>query len=456
MSHTRPGHTLAQKNFIFFLIVLKFPFAVFCQQADWFVLNDASHMFTPQFLEVDAAENSYVVGGYTGEAMFRSAQPEGKTFHTYTSEHWKKTFLAKYDASGEFQWLVKIRGTGSNSNYADPRAFRILSDGRLVLAAYTNSGITVEDLSSEKQKTKGYQQMQLLYFTAEGKFLSAQNVPIKHIMKLVEGPAGSLYMLGQKTGYNPNPRGIFVLKAGEKEIQRIPLPMIPINDFELHEGKLWFLTVEEKRTNRYQKRQTIGFYEVHEHNATVDWEPNFTLSLASYLDSRPSLIKTGNQVQLSLSLRKDKNALFQLNDEGKNLFDMQALLLYNSGGERIQLLDLNNLSASNLYIQGRKAGGYFWIAQPNGNFKVPGRDSIRINQSHPHERSQMILQFDEEMQVQNYLFGGAVSVHGPPCAIHEENERIFFSSRLFNRITIGDQTYELNWRSGFYLFKLSF
>ena len=61
---------------------------------------------------VDAQSNSYVVGTFMNEAVFGEESVHPDTLFAYGSSD---MFMAKYDSSGNFQWVKQITGSGTES-----------------------------------------------------------------------------------------------------------------------------------------------------------------------------------------------------------------------------------------------------------------------------------------------------------------------------------------------------
>lgn len=443
-----------KNSHIFSFLLLLSSLNIQGQQLDWFVLNDAGSVITPHFLEVDPFGNSYIVGQFSGETMFHSADPNGKTHHTYTSENWNKTFITQYNHAGELQFLVKITGNGSNGRYAEPRACLLLADGRLALAVYTDLGITIEDANGEKHQVGGRQQILLLFFSTQGAYLSGTILPLEKIGQITENSTGRLYMQGLKKNYNRERNGLFYLENDQKELKQVALGDVPILDFKLLHGKIYFLTYEDKTEKYYHKTRTIGFYEVHEENIPTGLAPNFTRTFEGYSSSHVNLLETGGKVEIALRISKQSKSRFKFEAEAGKIFENNCLFMYNTAGEVTYFTDLKALSVHNFHLQGRPDGGYYATALPHQNFKFPGQDSIRIPRLPPETQEKVILSFDAYMNLQGHAFVGGASHQDPRIDLQSWEGKLIYTSKLVNFGNFMGAYKELKWRAGFYVLML--
>ncbi len=423
-----------------------------CQQIDWFVLNDAAHRISPQFLEVDTAGNSYVVGQYWGETMFRSADSSGKSFHTYTGEQLGKIFLTQYDHRGSCHFLVKIRSSGND--YLAPSAFHRLADGRLLLAAYTQSGLSLEDAAGAAHSLSARNQTALLFFSPDGILLSSLTLPMIQLNKIAESKTGRLYLLGSQESYSRKISGIFFLEKGENELQALTLSELPVTDFILLEDKLWYIVSEEKKGKHQAMSRTFELFSWDEKEPASTAEAHLKRSLEGYAFAATELMQVAGEIEIALRIAVIDPGRFRFEAEKDKPFAHHAIFIYTSSGEVKYFADFNHLYVSHLHLQGRENGGYYASAFPQKTFKLAGQDSIQPRAHSTHIFEKILLRFDEKMELKSYIFVGGANWQYAKIALHESKGKTIYASQLADYGYFGEDYQELHWRAGFYVMSL--
>ncbi|MCB0852636.1 MAG: hypothetical protein KDD63_10450, partial [Bacteroidetes bacterium] len=451
LTESTAKNPFSMKNPFIFLLFACLSHSLYGQKLDWFALNDCADFINPQFLEVDTAGNSYIIGKFKGETFFHSATPEGPKHHTYTSSSWQRTFLLKYDSAGNLLYFINMYGTSSNGNYADPRAFIMLSDGRLALAAYTENGIYTRDATGSEQTIRGNDEMMLLVFSTEGKLLSGTPLGLKNTSKMIEDSVGNLYFAGVKKSYSREIPAVFLLKKGEKELLRLPAPDSAVIDIELKNEKLWFLTSDES-TGRFRSgSQSFSLYELTSSEAGQSYLRHFTKTFNGHHNATVSLLNQSGDIEVLLQITKQEKAVLTLSDNPVNHFKQNGIFLFQHNGNIKSHLDLDNVHGNLFRLQSRKNGGYLASAFARENIYLGGKDSIVVQPQPDYYWEKFVLIFDSSLKLERYSSLGSSNSDYYQCNPQEVKGKLYFSAILVNFGHFGGVYKELNWKAGFYV-----
>ena len=103
---------IMKKTFLLFILALC-SIALFAQNEDWFWAKKAGGTSYDNGLSIaiDANENSYVTGYFSGSATF------GTTTLTSSSEYYSDIFVAKLDNNSNWLWVKQAGGTNWDYGY---------------------------------------------------------------------------------------------------------------------------------------------------------------------------------------------------------------------------------------------------------------------------------------------------------------------------------------------------
>ena len=103
---------IMKKTFLLFILALC-SIALFAQNEDWFWAKKAGGTSYDNGLSIaiDANENSYVTGYFSGSATF------GTTTLTSSSEYYSDIFVAKLDNNSNWLWVKQAGGTDNDFGY---------------------------------------------------------------------------------------------------------------------------------------------------------------------------------------------------------------------------------------------------------------------------------------------------------------------------------------------------
>ncbi|MGB0523135.1 MAG: hypothetical protein ACPGJS_09250 [Flammeovirgaceae bacterium] len=423
---------------------------------DWFVLNDASGALNPRFLELDKEGNTYLVGEYSGEVMFRSAEPSADTFHTLAPSK-KKVFLSKYDVNGNLLFGATIKALGSSNHLIGIRGFKVLADGRLLVGVYSDYDIIIRDANGEKHQFKLYKKMLLLYFSNDGKFLKHTKFPYKHAHHFQEDQYGRIYCVARGRS-----RGIFYQDKGTEAFQQLnftPLRNYNYNStlfqgYQVLGDDLWILIVENK-TERYSKKHLIQLYKLNARKTPTTIAPIFTKKIEGYSDYACNLVVNQGTVEVVLGVNKSKNATFKVNSSKLFDFAHNGLVIFSADGQVKLKEDMSFLPARSLRVTPSQIGGYYVLGRPYKTFKLKGQqDSIMVKAHSPYVYDQLLMKVDDNFSLEWYTKAGGTSDQYFVLGVQEHQGSVIYASAIRDYGEFLGAYKEVNWLAGCYLMKI--
>ncbi|MEZ5014845.1 MAG: hypothetical protein R2794_11190 [Chitinophagales bacterium] len=231
-------------------------------------------------LKTDASGNIYVFGVFS---LTMDVDP-GPAVYNITSVGGDDTYLAKYDASGNFLWVVQYGSTSTEQAYA----CEINNAGDVYITGYYHNTIDFDPGPGTFNLTATGSGLDFLVkLSSTGALQWAKNVSSMYCNELFFDPAGDMYLGGEFWGtvdFDPGP-GVHNLSAAGFGADAYVLKLTEAGDY------IWAYKIsgssDEQVTNIGYDTNTDRIILAGYYQNTIDVDPGpgtYNLTAAGYLD----------------------------------------------------------------------------------------------------------------------------------------------------------------------------
>lgn len=427
-------------------------FAAYFSQAqttEWFVMNDQVGIMTADAIAPDLEGNTYVFGQYQNEAQFNSADTSKLSVTAYARQ--KEAYLAKYDRSGDLQFVYFVKGSGGSSNYITPGPLTVLADGRVAILFTATSSFEL-DLSGEKVKGLARTSSVLCIFNTNGALDQMIDVPLTYCHILAQNSQGALYMMGRTNSYSGGGRTQFiaVLDLGATEVRRLDESYPNFEKAMFYKDQIWMLTFEQTETKYNRSRgiyhiSTIDAFGTNEVHEKFDKERGFMYS------SNMDFLTAGGALQFRV--------MFQVSGSGTIPFDggievekgKSLLLVYDEFGKEVARA-ISSGFRNGARLDGTDDGGYLLTTLSSDTLTLEGEASIPCTRQEPWTGEMIHVKFDSQMQVEWVQKAGGNSMNsGRMCALAIEGNRFYCAMQMNGTATLDIGERSANWGGAMYV-----
>lgn len=423
------------------------------QETEWFVLNDFSYVMKANDVVIDDEGSSYVFGEFEKEVQFNSLDSNDLSIHA--AAHFRDAFFAKYDRTGQLQFINFIAPLGSNSNYVIPGPLLILNDGRVAALFTATSGyrMTIQGVESEERTSKS---SKLCIFNTSGTLDKIMDVPLTYCHFLEQNAAGDLYMMGRKSGYasSQDQQHLVLIKSGKTMAQLIELPKKKIIDAEMFNDKIWILSYEFKESKYYSSR---GIYHVETVDANTSAASRKVFQKETGFIDQPycGFVISGGELRLSMIFEALGTRTIEFDGQSIPLErSKNILIVYDQNGNEVHRTKSNGFARYSRVI-GTPDGGYLVSTTVPDTLKIDGRDEISTLRTAMWYSELMHIKLDDMLQVQWIENGGPVSTsHGFICVQKIVNDHLYVVARMTGLGVFDFGERDLEWANGLYIRKI--
>lgn len=396
--------------------------------------------------DVDADGSVYVAGQYTGELSVESANDTTQPLVAYCSEHWKKTFVTKYSAEGQVEYMIQIKSAGSNSYFASPRKFKCLNNGDWAILVYANYPFKVWTPFGE-HKIKNGHELRLLRFSAKGELLWDKALRGDKSGFMLEDEQSNLYVASNARlveGASP----VFKYNEQGGAIDTIFLGRYSASRGFYVDSKIWYTTYKYlKKKNTYDHTSEITFHKIDLRSNTVTQQ--FVLPIDKSSHYQFDISKFRDKIEINLFMEVNYNGYEYMNKVYQN--DKQNVLLKLDENGKVKRHKYFDIPARSVSTFASDNDGSIFLTCSKDTLNLKGMPQV-VSPKHTRNMQEVyLIKLNNSFQVEWHLGCGS----GRPLRyIMFHQDYTYFISNLGDFGTFAGEYKELKWNSGYYLMKL--
>ncbi len=438
-----------KKNALLILILFGFLYS-HGQEKNWMIMVDCGYYANARCMDLDPQGNVYLGGRFQGEVEFHSATDTGKVYNDFTSQHWMKSFVVKYSAEGDLQYVLTLKTAGSNQGGCEPFALKCLKNGDFAIQLYASQSFMLK--TPFKEQRINANGGTILRFKSNGEFLWSCQLRDIEYRPIIEDDEGNLYTIGKKSYRKSN----MLIKVNEEGVleKEIDLADERIGFMKRVGNDIWFTTMKTIKQGEYTHAHTTDktFYTYN--LSTEALSEKFTMHLSYSTEASFDVALVQNELQIMAWLSSRQKSI-TYREEEFNMETQQLLLRLDENGAIKRTAYTPNLFHYNRTLLLDDEG--FLYAYAPGSDTLKWHDQTAINpREHSNQFTQemYLVKLDHEFKPKWIVNGGGTASNYHYSKIVKQKDQITVASDLLDYGTIMGEFTGLKWRSGLYILQI--
>lgn len=444
--------------------------ALAAQRLKWSAQTDCGYLVNVRRMSADANGNVYVAGEYRGEMAVHSARRD-TTITKYTSEHWHKSFVTRYNSVGKPEFTVQFKSTGGNSDLTYINAIKALPSGDCLIAVDCKGSFDFIDAYGKHLKPGSNGRGGNLYcISAEGNIKWSAAVNASDISMIEAADDGKIYLYGKWGRFYSQDNCLLSFYGNGTPADTLRLNGNKIETMTMQGNRLWIWAAYPSYGAWTDRKQPPFFNLPQEHIGLFLLDLNTMKPEKKFHKASP--IRKGWQ--------KDGPAYYKavINCTSDQLYcDMMlptensettfADRNYKKDGGTMHIIRMND-KGEILYDKGF-AGGYYnysLIPAENGNIIMTAaaggsafrfeNDSLVLPDHAMFINELVVMKLDSKLnRVWWFAAGGTASNYHYSQLCMGSNGSCFLSSDLLSSSMILNRRHDLIWGSGLYVMEFT-
>ncbi|MFL5729002.1 MAG: hypothetical protein ACJ75J_05885 [Cytophagaceae bacterium] len=440
------------------LLVLLFLLpASFClsQNQEWFALSDFSYLVNVEDVQTDQEGNCYAAGKFQGEAAFQGGNAADSAIGHYTSEHWHKSFIAKYTSEGKISYVLILKSMYGNSDLTYIKGIKCLRNGDLLVALYCRGDFYFIDADGVKHDKLRHG---LLRISRDGKLVWSIPFPLGHYTMLEQDDQENIFIYtDEHRHYSDGDVFLFRLDGKGTIKDKTHAAKLSAVDMKFSHGKLWLILrshYDKQSKNFPLKTGEAGLFSV-VYKDSVQVSKHFSYPLQT--NDAVSMILNENKGNMTVEMLAGirQNTFTFAGKQFDRLTGEGLLMKIDHKGKLVRSRQFKGLSYYNYGLAAGTKGGVYLYTPVHKKIYFEETDSLFAEEhSSQYVQELFFFRLDKDYKVKWHVKGGGTASNYHRSFIRPYKDSVYLISDLLDYGTFLGKYRSLKWKSGYYVEKM--